>query len=177
MSTTTLNAFYGPALLKSSPWSLFDQAWTSVMGYPAAEFRFTPGVTPMATWTETLLMISLYYLTIYTAWELMKKREPFKLKTLFKVHNFILTAVSGALLVLFLEQLVPALWKHGLYNCMCSSPGWTDKLVVLYYVSTSNTRDFTCPRTNILFQLNYLTKYVELLDTVFLVVKKKPLSE
>lgn len=134
MATAALNIFYGPALLKSSPWSVFDQAWTSVVGYPATEFRFTPGITPMATVTETLLMISLYYLTIYTGWRLMKNREPFKLTTLFMLHNLVLTAVSGALLVLFLEQLVPALWRHGLYSCMCSSPGWTNKLVVLYYV-------------------------------------------
>ncbi|KAH8695527.1 putative elongation of fatty acids protein [Talaromyces proteolyticus] len=158
MSGSTMDAFYGPVLLTvASPWSLFDQAFTSVMGYPADQFKFKQGQTPMSTFTETGLMIAFYYVTIYTGWRTMKNRDPFKLSTLFKIHNFILTAVSGALLVLFLEQLIPSLWNHGLYNCICSAPGWTDKLVILYY-------------------LNYLTKYVELLDTVFLILKKKPLT-
>lgn len=138
MSTGGFDAFHGPsgaALLKTSPWSLFNRAWTSIIGYPATEFRFVPGETPMATFKETAAMITLYYIVIYTGWEFMRRRQPFKLKTLFMAHNFMLTAVSGALLILFLEQLIPALWKNGLYNCMCSKPGWTDKLVVLYYVS------------------------------------------
>lgn len=88
----------------------------------------------MATSSEMWIVIALYYTTIFSGWAFMKKRQPLKLNTLFMAHNFILTAVSGALLVLFLEQVVPSLWKHGLYNCMCSSPGWTDQLVVLYYV-------------------------------------------
>jgi fatty acid elongase 3 len=68
------------------------------------------------------------------------------------------TAISGILLVLFLEQLIPRLWSHGLYAGICGAGGWTDKLVVLYY-------------------LNYLTKYLEFVDTCFLFLKKKPLSE
>lgn len=140
MSASSLDAFYGPAsipLLKASPWALFDRAWSTVMEYPADEFRFIPGKTPMATLKETLIGISLYYITIYTGWEFMRKRQPFKLNTLFMIHNFILTGVSGALLVLFLGQLIPSLWKHGLYNCICSQPGWTNELVTLYYVCLS----------------------------------------
>ena len=138
MSTTGLDTFYGPSgatLLKTSPWDLFDQAWTSVVGYPAAEFQFIPGETLMATFKETAAMITVYYIIIYTGWEFMRRRQPFKLNTLFMAHNFILTVISGALLILFLEQLVPSIWKHGLYNCICSKPGWTNRLVVLYYVS------------------------------------------
>ncbi|KAL1961588.1 hypothetical protein VTN77DRAFT_1414 [Rasamsonia byssochlamydoides] len=157
MSANTFDVFYGPALLRISPWTLFDRVWTSIVGYPAAEFRFIPGVTRMSTFKETFLLISLYYITIFTGWWFMRKRQPYKLNTLFIIHNFFLTAVSTTLLVLFLEQLIPALWKHGLYKCICSRPGWTDQLVVLYY-------------------LNYLTKYVELIDTVFLFLKKKPLT-
>jgi fatty acid elongase 3 len=46
-----------------------------------------------------------------------------------------LTAVSGALLVLFAEQLIPTLWRHGLYENICGASGWTQPLTVLYYVS------------------------------------------
>lgn len=135
MSAKTMDAFRGPALLKiASPWSMFDQAFTSIMGYPADQFNFKAGKTPMSTMKETALMISFYYLTIFTGWKMMKNRQAFKLSTLFKIHNFLLTAVSGALLVLFIEQLAPSLWNHGLYNCICSAPGWSDKLVILYYV-------------------------------------------
>jgi hypothetical protein len=135
MSAATIDALLSPVLLKTSPWSLFDQAWTAIMGYSAQEFRFTQEKTPMSTFKETGTMIAFYYLTIFTGYQWMKNREPFKLSTLFKIHNLMLTAVSGALLVLFLEQLVPSLRNNGLYKCICSSPGWTDKLVVLYYVS------------------------------------------
>ncbi|EED19044.1 elongation of fatty acids protein, putative [Talaromyces stipitatus ATCC 10500] len=157
MSASAIDAVLGPAIQMASPWSLFDQVWTTIMGYSADEFHFDQEKTPMSTFKETGAMIAFYYLTIFTGYQWMKNREPFKLSTLFKIHNFMLTAVSGALLVLFLEQLIPSIWNNGLYKCICSKPGWTDKLVVLYY-------------------LNYLTKYVELLDTVFLVLKKKPLT-
>lgn len=135
MSAATIDALVGPVLMKTSAWSLFNQAWTTIVGYPASEFRFNEGKTSMSTFKETAAMIGFYYLTIYAGWRWMKNREPFKLSALFKLHNFILTAVSGALLVLFLEQIIPSLWNHGLYKCICSKPGWTDRLVVLYYVS------------------------------------------
>lgn len=135
MSKITIDALVAP-VLKMSPWSMFDQAWTSIMGYSAQDFRFIGGETPMSTLKETGVMIAVYYFTIFTGYHYMKNREALKLSTLFKIHNFMLTAVSGALLVLFLEQIIPSLWNNGLYKCICSKPGWTDRLVVLYYVST-----------------------------------------
>ncbi|CZT04288.1 probable fatty acid elongase (FEN1) [Rhynchosporium agropyri] len=140
-----------------SPWANFNKVWTSIMGYPAEDFRFVPGKTSFSTLKETVFMIVLYVVVIFGGRELMRNREPFKLNGLFKVHNFFLTFVSGSLLVLFAEQLLPSLWKGGLYENICGASGWTQPLVVLYY-------------------LNYLVKYIELIDTVFLMVKKKPLT-
>jgi len=88
----------------------------------------------------------------------MRNRPAFKLNAIFMVHNFYLTAISAILLALFIEQLVPTVYNHGIFYAICDkNGGWTDELVILYY-------------------LNYLTKYLELLDTVFLVLKKKPLT-
>jgi hypothetical protein len=87
----------------------------------------------------------------------MKDLPAFKFKALFQLHNLLLTAVSFVLLVLLIEELIPIVAKHGLFFAICSPQAWTQKLELLYY-------------------LNYLVKYWELFDTVFLVVKKKKLG-
>jgi fatty acid elongase 3 len=139
-------------------WPIFSKAFEYVAGYPADDFRFKTGETPMSTLKETGIFIVIYYAIIFGGRELMRNREPFKLKTLFLIHNFYLTAISAILLALFVEQLLPTVARHGIFHAICAREGgWTQPLVVLYY-------------------LNYLTKYLELLDTCFLFLKKKPLT-
>ena len=54
-------------------------------------------------------------------------------------------------------QIVPVVWKHGFFYAICNNKSWTPRLETYYIV-------------------NYLFKYWELADTMFLVVKKKPLG-
>ncbi len=157
--SSTMQTFTPTSLLQlASPWQLLDKAWMTTLGYHAQDFQFTPGQTPLSTLMETAIMLVVYYSVVLGGREWMRTRPAFKLNTLFLIHNFYLTVISGGLLVLFIQQLVPRLWSHGLYDGICGAGGWTDKLVVLYY-------------------LNYLTKYLEFIDTYFLFLKKKPLSE
>ena len=118
-----------------SPWTVFDRVWTAVKGYPADSLDITPGVTPLLTLKPVLAVLVTYYIAIFTGRELMRNRPAFKLHNSFLVHNFYLTAISGGLLVLFIEQLVPTLWKDGLFDTICGGGGWTVSLVTLYYVS------------------------------------------
>lgn len=120
-----------------SGWHVFDTLWTSVMGYHADEFQFVQGETPFSTTWETTLMVSVYLIVIFGGREIMRNRKPIQLNTLFKVHNLLLTLISGALLGLFLEQLLPTLWRDGFYENICGADGWTAPLVTLYYVSTT----------------------------------------
>jgi fatty acid elongase 3 len=116
-------------------WPIFAAAFKQVKGYAPEQFDFVPGVTPMSTMQETAITLLSYYLIIFGGRELMKDREPFKLNGLFKIHNFYLTVISGVLLALFLEQLIPTVVRGGVFHAICSyEGGWTDKLVVLYYV-------------------------------------------
>ncbi|RYO94418.1 hypothetical protein DL762_000514 [Monosporascus cannonballus] len=139
-------------------WPYFSKAFEYVAGYPAEDFRFEAGKTPMSTLKETSIFVVIYYAIIFGGREWMRNREPYKLKGLFLIHNFYLTAISAILLALFAEQLIPTLVRRGIFYAICDADGgWTQPLVLLYY-------------------LNYLTKYLELLDTVFLFLKKKPLT-
>lgn len=126
----TLDRPFGVAL-----WPIFSKVFASITGQSAEEFRFVPGTTPMSTVQETAVSLVAYYLIVFGGRELMKEREPFKLNGLFKIHNFYLTVISGGLLALFLEQLIPTVTRHGVFFAICHHDGgWTKPLVVLYYV-------------------------------------------
>lgn len=161
MSSNSLNSIPLPTLERPfivELWPQFDKLYFRAVGYPANKFVFVPGVTPLSTFTATATMLITYYVTVFAGREFMKNREPFKLNGLFMMHNLILTIISGVLLALFTEQLVPTIASNGVFYAICDHRGgWTAPLVTLYY-------------------LNYLTKYVELLDTIFMVLKKKPLT-
>lgn len=88
----------------------------------------------------------------------MTNYKPIPCKLAFQIHNVLLTLVSGALWLLLFEQLFPQLYQRGLYYTICSEEAWTSKLELIYY-------------------LNYLVKWWELLDTGFLVIKKKKLGK
>lgn len=139
-------------------WPIFEKAYETAVGYKPQDFRFVPGETPISTIKSCTAILVSYYIVIFGGRELMRGREAFKLNFLFKVHNFYLTAISAILLGLFLEQIIPTVARHGVFFAVCDhAGGWTDKMVILYY-------------------LNYLTKFLELIDTCFLFLKKKPLT-
>lgn len=120
-------------------WPIFSNAFEKVMGYPAQDFRFVGGVTPISTFKETAIALVTYYVVVFGGREVMKKLPAQKLNGLFMIHNFYLTTISGILLALFLEQLIPTLYHHGIFYSICNhNGGWTPPLVTLYYVSYWN---------------------------------------
>lgn len=150
----TLERPYGVAL-----WPLFRYACQKVFQWDPESFHYEfNSSVPLSSVPSVTLAISSYYLLIFGGSELMKySPRPFRFHALFVVHNAILTAFSLLLLLLLCEQLTPIVWKHGIFYAICNTAAWTQKIEILYY-------------------LNYLTKFYELLDTMFLVVRKKKLT-
>ena len=138
-------------------WNTLLPFWTWVMGYDPSNFKFVQGEQLLSTMPEVAAAIVSYYVVIFGGRELMKNQQPLKLNFLFQLHNLFLTLLSLVLLLMLAEQYIPIIWRHGIFYSICSHDCWQPKIVFVYY-------------------LNYLTKYIELVDTVFLVLKKKPLA-
>ncbi|CCH47018.1 Elongation of fatty acids protein [Wickerhamomyces ciferrii] len=137
-------------------WPIFNEFATLITGgkFIPNEFQYIEGETFLSTNKEVFIGIITYYFIITIGQLIFKKLQPLKLQLLFSIHNFFLTSASLTLLVLLFEQILPILVNHGLLYAICSPNTWSQKLVTIYY-------------------LNYLTKFVEFVDTYFLVVKKK----
>ncbi|KDQ17948.1 hypothetical protein BOTBODRAFT_127841 [Botryobasidium botryosum FD-172 SS1] len=124
---------------------------------PSSLHSFQAGKTPLSTLPVVLPVLAGYVATVFTLREVMRNREPIRLNTLFRAHNAILTLGSGLLLALMLEDALPKTLNHGILYGMCGRSIWTPKME-LYYL------------------INYYFKYLELLDTVFIALRKKPLT-
>ncbi|KAL7423618.1 Fatty acyl-CoA elongase/Polyunsaturated fatty acid specific elongation enzyme [Cryptotrichosporon argae] len=140
-------------------YTLLTSFWqtTGLPNPPSYLVNWEKGVSPLSTQKAVVAAIGTYLLVIFGGRELMRPFKPFKLTFLFQVHNVILTVGSAILLALILEDVVPLVLRHGFYWAICSPAAFQPRLVTFYMI-------------------NYYIKYVELLDTVFLVLKKKPLA-
>lgn len=149
----TLERPFGIAL-----WPIFRQIVIRASAWDPDTFMYHyDSELPMAKVWHVTLAIFTYYVVIFGGRWALRNVRPIRLETLFKAHNFLLTFLSGVLLVLLVEQVLPQVLQHGIFYAICSSKMWTSRTVLLFY-------------------LNYLTKFYELLDTVFLVLRKRPLT-
>ncbi|KAF8311958.1 elongase of fatty acids ELO [Clavulina sp. PMI_390] len=119
--------------------------------------KYIPGQTPFSTLPTVVLTLAGYLVTIFSIQHAMKDMKPYKLTPLFRAHNAFLTFGSGLLLLLIAEEIIPIWYQKGLHDAMCAAPSWT-------------------PRLEFYYMINYSFKYIELIDTVFLALKKKPLA-
>ncbi|KAF8203660.1 elongase of fatty acids [Pholiota molesta] len=124
---------------------------------PTHLYSYVSEVTPLSTDKAVLSALATYLVTIFSIQAFMKSRQPLKLTTLFQIHNVILSSGSALLLALMLEEILPVVWNRGLYHAICAAEAWS-------------------PRMEFYYMVNYYFKYLELLDTVFLALKKKPLQ-
>ncbi|CAH6722820.1 elongation of fatty acids protein 2 [[Candida] jaroonii] len=140
---------------------IFNEIVSTVTGgkWVPSKFQWIEGEVPLSTLPPALIMVAVYYTLVFGGNYIFKKFKltPLVLNGPFQIHNIFLTSLSFTLLILMVEQVFPMIYYHGLYWSICSPKAWTQEMELLYY-------------------LNYITKYIEFIDTLFLVVKQKKLT-
>lgn len=114
---------------------------------------------PLSSLRYPVGVMFVYLAVIWALHRTMRSRPPIRMKAVAAVHNILLTGLSAAMAVGTIVELVIHTRRHGFVSVVCDreKTAMTGRLAVWFYVF-------------------YLSKYYELLDTVLLVVKKRPLS-
>lgn len=123
------------------------------------DFHFVIGETPLSTWATPFTVIPIYlFLIKLVQWIVAKRGKPYKLKTLFFIHNAFLSLGSLILMVPLVYDVANLMLKNGFWNVFCdmNDQFWHGRIYYIYY-------------------WNYIFKFIELLDTLLLAAKGKPL--
>lgn len=138
---------------------IFTNVFTKLTGQDPKDFRFKQGNVPLSQLHEVVFGFALYLTVVFSIQHIMKKHNPIRLKWLNFLHNCILCVGSAILVTLFMEIIIPMIYHHGFYYSICN-PAARDPasgIEILYYI-------------------NYLFKWYEFMDTVYLALKKKKLQ-
>lgn len=127
------------------------RAWSTYL----VNFQYSPGSVPLSSLPVPIIVTFAFLVALGLGKAFMRDRQPFELKWLLAGHNLLLSVVSGVSLLLLHCRVWPRLMEHGWHYVLCDWEMYNDGLLqFLYYV-------------------NMLLKYYELLDTLFLVLRKK----
>lgn len=121
-------------------------------------FQFVPGELPLSTWQEAATTVVVYVAVIhllqsYVAW----RGKPFNLKKTVLIHNSVLAVASLLLWCALTAELIHLSVVYGMHQV------WFDC-----------TEKLGHGRHYVYYYINYILKYVELIDTVMLALQAKP---
>ncbi|KAF8517284.1 elongase of fatty acids ELO [Hysterangium stoloniferum] len=124
---------------------------------PSSIPTWEAGRSPLSTWPTAVATLMGYVGFVLGLQELMRPYKAFQLNNLAKAHNVFLSAGSFVLLALFAKEIAPILFREGFFYAICNADALTTNMETYYMIA-------------------YYSKFYELLDTVFLALKKKPLA-
>lgn len=147
------NAFLLPATSTrtlSPPMASLADFILSYVPLPSTPYyltQYVPGKTPLSTPQEVFPTLVAYLVIIFTTQWFMKDRAALKLRIPFQIHNVFLSSGSLLLMTLILEEVIPMVWKNGVFWGMCSTDMWTSvrlSRVVSCTVWTTDLRGRIC---------------------------------
>lgn len=109
-----------------APLADFILAYVPLPKVPSYYTKYVIGKTPLSTPTEVWSTLAAYLVIIFGTQAFMKSRPAYKLQIPFQIHNVFLSAGSLLLLSLIAEEVVPLIWKNGLFWGMCNEGMWTN---------------------------------------------------
>ncbi len=145
------------------------------LGVPYELTHYVPGKTPLSTPQQVFPTLAAYLVIIFGIQAWMKNKPPYRLQFLFRFHNAFLTIGSLLLVLLIMEEVVPAVYEHGVFWGLCNVNMWSEVRDALS-ISRLDASSRLLQRLEFYYMINYYFKYIELVDTMFLALKKKPLG-
>ena len=162
---------------------LFDSQWVH-------NFAFTPGRVPFSTFSSIATVILTYLCLVLSVKQYIRHRgKPYDLRSLSIVYNASLSLMSLLFLVQHLREVGRLLSAHSFWSVFCDEKveHTRGSHVFWYYVMYGNTtsirthmlqRHYSCispsrPCAAVWIVSRYLTKFLELSDTLLLCLRGK----